>query len=73
LYSQTEMEGIMTYREKLLKAYEESLRAYGVNEVTLRSALMAFDTGFSAGALITEDDDVKEKMINNLTSEPNLN
>jgi hypothetical protein len=63
----------VTYREKLLKAYEESLRSYGVNEVTLRTALLSFETGFNAGMLYTEDDDVKEKMINNLTSEPNLN
>jgi hypothetical protein len=63
----------VTYREKVLKAYEESLRAYGVNEVTLKSAILAFETGFNAGMLFHDDEDTKETMIDNLTQEPNIN
>jgi hypothetical protein len=63
----------VTYREKLLKAYEESLKAYGVNEATLRSALLSFETGFNAGMLYHENDEIKQEMVDNLTQEPNIN
>jgi hypothetical protein len=72
LYSQTEMEGTMTYREEVIKAYEESLKAYGVTEIALKSALLNFDAGFVAG--VKSGDEVEQqKMIKGLTQKPNIN
>jgi hypothetical protein len=62
----------VTYREDVLKAYEESLKSYGVTEITLKSALLNFNAGFAAG--IKSGDEVEQqKMIKSLTQKPNLN
>jgi hypothetical protein len=62
----------MTYREEVRKAFEDSLKAYGVTEIALKSALLNFDAGFAAGAK-SGDEEEQQKMINGLTQKPNLN
>ena len=62
----------MTYREEVRKAFEDSLKAYGLSEIGLKSAMLNFDAGFNAGA--KSGDEVEEqKMINGLTQKPNIN
>jgi hypothetical protein len=62
----------VTYRQEVRKAYEESLKAYGVTEIVLKSALLNFDAGFAAG--VKSGDEVEQqKMIKGLTQKPNLN
>jgi hypothetical protein len=57
----------LSYREQILEAYINSLVASGASEQTITIALLAFETGFSAGTLTYADEDNKQEMINNLT------
>jgi hypothetical protein len=62
----------MTYREEVRKAFENSIKAFGLTEIALKSALINFDIGFTAG--VKSGDEVEqEKMINGLTQKPNIN
>jgi hypothetical protein len=62
----------VTYREEVRKAFEDSLKGYGVTEITLKSALLNFDAGFAAG--VKSGDEVEQqKMIKGLTQKPNIN
>ncbi|MEH7116103.1 hypothetical protein V7128_01590 [Neobacillus vireti] len=62
----------MTYREEVRKAFENSLNAYGLTEIAIKSALLNFDAGFAAGVK-SGDEEEQQKMINGLTQKPNLN
>jgi hypothetical protein len=59
----------MTYRERVLEAYRQSLIAYGVNELTLKTALTAFQTGYDAGILHKKNNDEQEHMENTILYE----
>jgi hypothetical protein len=62
----------MTYREEVRKAFENSIKAFGLTEIALKSALINFDIGFAAG--VKSGDEVEQqKMIKGLTQKPNLN
>jgi hypothetical protein len=61
----------MSYRDKVFQVYKDALIARGASEQTLRTALMAFDTGFSAGLM--KDSDKQDQMIKNLATKPQIN
>jgi hypothetical protein len=63
----------VTYRDKVINAYLESLRAYGATEETITTALLAFDTGFSSGILFREDKESQQEMIDALSTKLTLN
>lgn len=57
----------MNYRERVLEAYIESLKALGASEMTIQAALVAFETGYAAGSLHDKNEGIQEEMIDLLS------
>lgn len=52
----------MSYRERVLESYRQSLIAYGVNEKILKGLLIAFQTGYDCGLLHSAKEDKQKEM-----------
>ncbi|KKI92421.1 hypothetical protein WQ54_09635 [Bacillus sp. SA1-12] len=63
----------MTFRDEAKNCYEQSMRNYGISEQTIRIALWAFDTGFSAGVLNDSNRQAQFEMLKKLLNQNVIN
>jgi hypothetical protein len=59
----------MSYRERVLESYRQSLLSYGVSELILKASLIAFQTGYDAGMLHNADEEKQQQMEANILYE----
>lgn len=63
----------MTYLQKVSNAYRDSMMEMGVSEDVVNFCLYAFETGFSAGVLNSDDIIKQENMVAAILNEYKLN
>jgi hypothetical protein len=63
----------MDYRQSVFSAYLDSARKLGLDSKALDIIMLAFDTGYSAGVLHNEDNNLQQEMIEALSTKIILN
>jgi hypothetical protein len=54
----------MSYRERVLESYQQSLESYGYSEKIIKCLLIAFNTGYDCGLLHSANPDKQKEMEN---------
>jgi hypothetical protein len=63
----------MTYFERVVNAYRDSMMEMGVSEDVVNFCLYGFETGFRAGVLYNDDIQLQKEMVAAILNENKLN
>ncbi|MBD1379096.1 hypothetical protein [Metabacillus arenae] len=63
----------MSYKEQVIQTYVDSMKAYGMSELNIKIAKMAFETGYAAGVLEGNSEDRQDRMVKCLMYDNKVN